>query len=229
MSVFCIGGICIPYSVIWPFILIALKQIWDWISGGKTKVSNLDQIKANQSSTKIEGPLGAFYLTKDFDFDALINEEFVVFVRFTAPWCKPCKVIYERLWLKIVHNIVCLLHCYLTKAIEPKWDSIAADHKNLRFISGTEGWNAINDFLLINIYFIISGCRRIWHYRCAAWCYKASLFCRIQKWKEAWYSFECRSTWTTDVCWDSLHVLTVQVLFNFSGFIAVFPTNLRSI
>ena len=97
MSVFCIGGICIPYSVIWPFILIALKQIWDWISGGKTKVSNLDQIKANQSSTKIEGPLGAFYLTKDFDFDALINEEFVVFVRFTAPWCKPCKVIYERL------------------------------------------------------------------------------------------------------------------------------------
>jgi hypothetical protein len=37
MAMLCLFGICIPYSVIWPFILLFFKQIWDYIYPSNNK------------------------------------------------------------------------------------------------------------------------------------------------------------------------------------------------
>lgn len=60
MSVLCIGGICIPYSVIWPFVLIFLKQIWDFVTGGKKENKLAAGVSGDSSPDK--KPLGSFKL-----------------------------------------------------------------------------------------------------------------------------------------------------------------------
>lgn len=45
------------------------------------------------------------------NFNELKNEKFTVFTRFTASWCKPCK------------------------AVEPKWEAIASNYPDKRFIT----------------------------------------------------------------------------------------------
>jgi hypothetical protein len=48
MAVFCICGVCIPYNAIWPFLLLALRPLWDWLKkvlGMETKGSSADNQK----------------------------------------------------------------------------------------------------------------------------------------------------------------------------------------
>lgn len=48
MAVFCICGVCVPYNAIWPFLLLALRPLWDWLKkvlGIETKGSSADNLK----------------------------------------------------------------------------------------------------------------------------------------------------------------------------------------
>ena len=104
MALLCLFGVCIPYSVIWPFILLFLKQIWEYISPTKrenknTKNTGCDDSQCiimpeHKASSKFEekGPdAGSFYLDRSMDWQEIIESERKTVVRFTASWCKPCK------------------------------------------------------------------------------------------------------------------------------------------
>lgn len=124
MSVLCIGGICIPYSVLWPLLVIALKTVWDYVKAifvGKDetpkKVTTTAATAPSASSstaqdTKFRAGCDPFYLTNEMNFKSLTQQgRPTTFVRFTAPWCKPCK------------------------AIEPFFLKLASDHSNCVFFS----------------------------------------------------------------------------------------------
>ena len=54
MSVFCICGVCVPYNAIWPFLLLALRPIWDWLKkvlGMESKSSTCDDAKGSCCSS----------------------------------------------------------------------------------------------------------------------------------------------------------------------------------
>lgn len=102
MASLCICGFCIPYSVLWPALLFILKQIWDFIRGVKKEEVKSDAAKSEGSATKgsttkseYHGYLGDL---KDMDqYQALIrnseNTEAFFILKFTASWCKPCKIL----------------------------------------------------------------------------------------------------------------------------------------
>mmetsp|Transcript_6605 Transcript_6605/g.11085 ORF Transcript_6605/g.11085 Transcript_6605/m.11085 type:complete len:189 (-) Transcript_6605:3741-4307(-) len=106
MSMICCFGICIPYSVIWPFLLILLKQIWDFISpliGKKASddkkvdregdVTEKKHSKVNVSTSNTGVILD---WKNDMGWDHITNppsEKTTTILRFTASWCKPCKSI----------------------------------------------------------------------------------------------------------------------------------------
>ena len=106
MALLCLFGVCIPYSVIWPFILLFLKQIWEYVSPtkreNKNSKNNSDGSVDSQCFTKPEqetsnnfeevgSVLGSVYLDKSMDWEKIIESERKTVVRFTASWCKPCK------------------------------------------------------------------------------------------------------------------------------------------
>ncbi len=92
----CIGGICIPYSVLWPLVVIFFREIWKFF-GGKVKSTPTNEAmienkKAEgESAVRAGGHLG--YLRPDMKFDSLIKPSKPLFAKFTAKWCKPCKEI----------------------------------------------------------------------------------------------------------------------------------------
>lgn len=94
MAMLCICGICIPYTVLWPIVLIFLKQVWSFFvpsskSAKELKKSSGDKkIHPNASNHGI--PLD--YKTEFVWEDVIGNEKHSVF-RFTAKWCKPCKTL----------------------------------------------------------------------------------------------------------------------------------------
>jgi thioredoxin 1 len=110
MSLCCIGGVCIPYTVIWPFILLILKQLWGYFYPAEDK-KKTDGI-TNDISGSAEGnscckkedagndiidtfseTAEALYLTDEMNWERIISQEKKIIVRFTAKWCKPCKAI----------------------------------------------------------------------------------------------------------------------------------------
>jgi thiol-disulfide isomerase/thioredoxin len=113
----CLFGVCIPYSMIWPVILLALREIYYYFFGkarkeeGKSNKQTIsstegltDSQKRGDSSDTSEGVKSAMTVrgepmgtpipldwTADMDWNEIISCDFPVFVRFTAPWCRPCK------------------------------------------------------------------------------------------------------------------------------------------
>ncbi len=118
MSCLCIGPICIPYNAIWPFLLLALKPLWEWlqklagVAPNKSASSSLPAATADAVAGKSEPacccsgtdkaanlktksaafPATHFELSPQQDLRAVITDSFTV-VKFSAPWCKPCKLI----------------------------------------------------------------------------------------------------------------------------------------
>ena len=117
MAVFCICGICIPYSVFWPLILLILKPVLEffaktfgWEFGGKKK-NNSSQCTSETSvtasvccttktTTDVIVPTGLFDLESEEQYAAAINENQTTFVRFTSSWCVPCKKLVP-LWTEL--------------------------------------------------------------------------------------------------------------------------------
>ena len=113
MSVICIGGICIPYSVFWPIIVLLLKPAWDFIR----KLFGYEVIEVTKKTTitrtkeKLWKSGVAYELTNNEELDILITQNKVSILRFTAAWCKPCK------------------------SIEPIFHELASSHSDLTFIT----------------------------------------------------------------------------------------------
>lgn len=106
MSMICICGICIPYTVLWPIVLLFLKQIWSFVYGNDKKakkVDGADNAKTNTRETKSaqdSGPTLPLSYSSDMVWEEVISEDSTKVFRFTAKWCKPCKAldpIYEEL------------------------------------------------------------------------------------------------------------------------------------
>lgn len=102
MASLCIGGFCIPYSVLWPALLFVLKQIWDFFRGVKKQETSSESTQSEGLSTKISTMESEFhgYLgdLKSMDqYQALIhnseNSDAFFVLKFTASWCKPCKAL----------------------------------------------------------------------------------------------------------------------------------------
>eukprot|EP01040_Poterioochromonas_malhamensis_P010375 gene10375-11291_t len=95
MAVFCCFGVCIPYSVFWPLVVIALREVWAFFFGKSTKkedkVDNKEAAECSSDSCCSQGGGHLGYLTNDMDWNKLIKDSNVLFVKFTAKWCKPCK------------------------------------------------------------------------------------------------------------------------------------------
>lgn len=119
MSCLCIGGVCIPYSAILPFLLVFLREIVKPLAklglipepiakrlgiAASTKNENscckdgksCDRVEkprpSNSSNPKKTEPYSTVDSMTQFQ-DLLSNYEFVI-VKFTATWCKPCQKIH---------------------------------------------------------------------------------------------------------------------------------------
>lgn len=105
MSVLCLCGVCIPYSVFWPILLLFLRPILPYFQAffgiGKEKC---DQDKAESGAVSCcagkKEKSGTFTLGDDDDWSSIANGGNLTFVRFTASWCGPCKII-EPTFLKL--------------------------------------------------------------------------------------------------------------------------------
>ena len=119
----CIFGVCIPYNVLLPVVIVFLKQIYDFcmklIGRGKGNSNGDDLVKdkanvvtatsnccCNDNSNKnndsnmkqmIMIQLNKnehFYLDDSMNFKSILScTDKILYIRFTATWCKPCKQI----------------------------------------------------------------------------------------------------------------------------------------
>jgi thioredoxin 1 len=91
MAMLCLFGICIPYSVLWPLIVLGFRQLYVFFFGkpAKSLEPSTDSSKQKKDFSDSFGYIG--YLTKDMDFDSLIKADRPTIVKFTATWCGPCK------------------------------------------------------------------------------------------------------------------------------------------
>ena len=144
MSVICFGGFCIPYSVLWPFVLIIFKPLWDifskWFGWDKAKdpvttKSCCGQNSSKESSVGTEGitatksETGVYHIETDDQFEALRNSDVPSIVKFTASWCKPCQKIKPKFDdLAVVHAESA---SFMVVDVD-KFDSIAAEHGAVR-------------------------------------------------------------------------------------------------
>lgn len=100
MSMLCIFGCCIPYSVLWPLIMLALKQVVDLLfpKSRKGAVVSAEEVNVRPEVDDSSRPVVVF--DKSMDWKQLTGSHRPVIVRFSASWCKPCQELlplFERL------------------------------------------------------------------------------------------------------------------------------------
>jgi thioredoxin len=105
MAVLCICGVCIPYTLIWPMLLLLLQKIYSLVmsiiskekpsispaepKGKPTKESAINLSELPLKSNDEEIP----YLSNIDNWTELTSGDRYAIVKFTAKWCKPCKAI----------------------------------------------------------------------------------------------------------------------------------------
>lgn len=86
MSTICIGGVCIPYQALLPFLVYCLKWIAErlglWSSSNKQPLPSACCAGGASLTTIASMEDWKSFLSK--------NSTTPVFVKFTASWCKPC-------------------------------------------------------------------------------------------------------------------------------------------
>jgi thioredoxin 1 len=126
----CIGGICIPYSVFWPLLVLMLQPIWDIFR----KIFGLKKVTKNESEGKccseVKNKADGIpsELSSEAEFNQLINSNSIVIVRFTAPWCKPCKEI-EPVFMEMAKQHIDKI--FLSIDVD-KFDEIAAKYSAIK-------------------------------------------------------------------------------------------------
>lgn len=140
MTTICIGGYCIPISLFWPFLLLLIKPILEWYNRWTGKPNKNDGQSSASSSEDIT--LGSEIILKnETSFDHILHSQHHVIVRFTAPWCKPCKSI-EPLYQELAKERPDV--AFVTIDVD-RFDSIAAKYKAFKiplFLSFLDGEQA---------------------------------------------------------------------------------------
>lgn len=103
----CIGPVCVPYYTIMPFLLALCKFIWEWIKtkllgqsssaekkdDGTPDISGSSKIqKLNKKLRKRTQAVKVSDVESVETWDRAMTRS-LVFVKFTATWCGPCKTI----------------------------------------------------------------------------------------------------------------------------------------
>jgi thioredoxin-like negative regulator of GroEL len=102
MAMLCICGICIPYTVLWPIVVLFLKQIWFFIFPAGKAAQKKSTEKASIGDEKVEAGVLNDYKS-DMDWESVISGRKPTIFRFTAKWCKPCKSL-DPLVLELCHD-----------------------------------------------------------------------------------------------------------------------------
>ncbi len=117
----CFGGVCIPYTALWPLTLLVIQRIYSYLFGNLIKKpeassSALKEISKepscrsenNQELSPPQDSTGKVIDIQDSsEFRDLIR--FPTMIKFTATWCKPCQ------------------------SIAPYFESLAAQHRAIHF------------------------------------------------------------------------------------------------
>mmetsp|Transcript_31034 Transcript_31034/g.23078 ORF Transcript_31034/g.23078 Transcript_31034/m.23078 type:complete len:178 (+) Transcript_31034:63-596(+) len=100
MGSLCICGVCIPYSVLWPMILLFLKQVWDLFHGkpketveNHSKRSKSEKDELSSKASEYGGYIGDLESMEQYQnlFQNSDQSNSVFLMKFTAKWCKPCQ------------------------------------------------------------------------------------------------------------------------------------------
>ena len=109
----CIGGVCVPYTAVVPLALLVFKWCLSKLAklglvpDSVAKLLNLQQFEQSSccktdenGKTVCTGKSTVKELQSEEEFNNLLKQGDILLVKFTADWCKPCKVIqpfYEEL------------------------------------------------------------------------------------------------------------------------------------
>jgi len=94
MSMLCIFGFCIPYSVLWPLLLLAVKQVADLLyprRESKKGVASAEAPAVDVRGEVMGDPSLPVTFEKSMDWKQLTGGHRPIIVRFSASWCKPCQ------------------------------------------------------------------------------------------------------------------------------------------
>ena len=102
MSCFCFGGICVPYTAVFTFLLIVLKWVADktgllgLLPESITKRLGLAGI-CNEDCCKVPSNIDmnkvgeVTDIKSEEEWATVKKDHKVIVAKFTASWCKPCK------------------------------------------------------------------------------------------------------------------------------------------
>ena len=103
----CLFGFCIPYNVLWPLLILALKQLWDYFKKITTKNVKKNNIESNTTlgSQDLKEPEPFVHRPEFSGYIGNLKDDAhwkqitdysaqfpgIVFLKFTATWCKSCQ------------------------------------------------------------------------------------------------------------------------------------------
>jgi len=95
MSVLCIGGICIPYSVFFPLLVLILKWLAPFLPEGIFGAKKKEPTGEEKALATL--PFGVFDLDSELQYKAALASNVITFLWFTSDWCVPCKKL-QPIW-----------------------------------------------------------------------------------------------------------------------------------
>jgi len=104
MSTLCIGGVCIPYSAIIPFIMMGLKYLLNYFKFQKEEKKSVEgggccdltsSCCSKKTTTAVyDAPTKVQVIESEEEWDTtFLQKKETIVIKFTATWCSPCKKI----------------------------------------------------------------------------------------------------------------------------------------